>query len=142
MEETDMLFAPIFDTSIAAIFLYSLIYGLIALIFVVLVETFTLWLLHWDSFLRSLRDSTIANIVTIFFGLSLYTTYAPQWLDIFDETRFTSNMFILWALSVIIESVVLYIICKKSYKRAMIISTIINIWSYIPLSLWLSTYVL
>jgi hypothetical protein len=102
------------------------------------VEAIALWLLLWGSFLRSLRDSVLANFVSTILGVFLNITYHPLWLDIFDKANITSNMFILWGLSTFIESLVLYIISRKSYKEIIPTSSVINVFSYLPLYLWIT----
>jgi len=51
-------------------------------------------------------------------------------------------MFILWALSTMVESVVLYIISKKPFGRAMLASSAINVYRYDPLYLWINMNIL
>ena len=136
-----MLSVPFLDLSMAAILLFFF-YGLVAFLFVIFVEATTLWLLQWGSFLRSLRDSGLANFATTALGLILYISYTPPWLDIFNESRFTSNMFIMWALSSIFEGVALCLISQKRFPSTMLTSSLINLCSYIPLSLWINANLL
>jgi hypothetical protein len=133
-----MLSVPFLDLSMAAILLFFFYYGLVASLFVILVEATILWLLQWGTFLRSFRDAGLANFATTALGLLLYMSYAPPWLDIFNESRFTSNMFILWALSSIFEGVALCLISQKRFPSTMLTSCLINLCSYIPLSLWIN----
>lgn len=133
------MFTPIPDFSLTLLLMYVFFYGVIAFILVVLAEAFALWLLEWGSFLRSLRDSLLANLVTTILGVFLYITYHPPWLDIFDKANITSNMFICWILSAAVESLALYTISRKSFKEIILISSIINVFSYIPLYLCIHT---
>jgi hypothetical protein len=128
--------ASMLDFSIAHLLLFFFLYGIVAFLFVVLVEAIVLWFLLWGPFLRSLRDSVLANFISTILGVFLNITYHPPWLDIFDKAHITSNMFILWVLSTIIESLVLYTINRKSFKEIIPISSIINVFSYFPLFLW------
>jgi hypothetical protein len=133
------MFTPIPDFSLTILLMYVFFYGLIAFTLVVLAEAFAFWLLEWGSFLRSLRDSVLANFVTTILGVFLYITYHPPWLDIFDEANIASNMFICWVLSVAVESLALYTISRKSFKEIVPTSSITNTFSYIPLYLCIHT---
>jgi len=131
------MITPIADVSLGVLLAVFFVYGLGAFIFVIFSESFALWILRWGSYLRSLRDSALANIVTTFFGISMYVNFAPSWLDISSGSKFSTNMFIMWAVSAIVESVAFYLVSKKPYWEVLLISCVINLCSYIPLTLWI-----
>jgi hypothetical protein len=130
----EMLLRPIPDFSIAQFLMFSLLFGVIAYLVVLFVEGTALWLLQWGSFLRSLRDSAIVNLITSIMGL-FPTIFIPPWLDFFYEIGTAPGMLILCGLSVIVEGLLLYVLGKNSFKEVMVTSSIINVCSYVLLYL-------
>jgi len=123
------------DFSIAQFLMFSLLFGVVAYLIVLFVEGTVLWLLQWGSFLQSLRDSAIINLITSVMGL-FPTIFIPPWLDFFYEIGTTPGMLILCGLSAIIEGLLLYILGKKLFRKVVITSSIINLCSYILLYLF------
>jgi hypothetical protein len=124
-----MPFVPSPDFSIADFLMFSILYGSLAYLAVMLVETLVLWLLNWDSFTRSLRDSALANLVTTLLGF-LPILFMPPWLY---DMGLLLGMFVLCGLSILVEVIVLYIISKNSFGETLRTSCMMNICSYIPL---------
>ena len=124
-----MPFVPSPDFSIADFLMFSILYGSLAYLAVMLVETLVLWLLNWDSFTRSLRDSALANLVTTLLGF-LPILFMPPWLY---DMGLPLGMFVLCGLSILVEVIVLYIISTKSFGETLRTSCMMNICSYIPL---------
>ena len=50
------MITPIADFTPGPILLFVFLYGIAALVFVILVEAFALWVLRWGSYPRALRD--------------------------------------------------------------------------------------
>jgi hypothetical protein len=126
---------PVPDFSIAQFLMFSLLYGVVAYLIVLFVEGIVLWLLQWGSFLRSLRDSAIINLITSVMGL-IPTIIIPPWLNILYETGTALSLSVLCGLSVIVEGFLLYILGKKLFRKVVITSSIINLCSYILLYLF------
>jgi uncharacterized membrane protein YvlD (DUF360 family) len=125
--EEVMALVPLSDFSLAQFLMVSILYGSVAYLVVMLVEAVALWVLHWDSFTRSLRDSSIANLITTFLGF-LPILFMPPWLY---DMGFPLGIFVLCTLSILIEGVVLYIISKNSFGKTFRTSSMINICSYV-----------
>jgi hypothetical protein len=98
------MITPIADISLGVLLVVFVLYGLGGFIFAILAEAFALWILRWGSYLSSLRDSALVNIVTICLGIFIYIYLTPSWLDITIGRKIPTNMFIMWALSTIVES--------------------------------------
>ncbi len=129
-----MIHAYLFDLSLGGILMVLLMYGLGALVvfaLVILLEAVVLWLMEWDTFLRSLLDSFLANLATTLLGV--FFTPMTSSSGTIDESSFILKFLLLWGLSVLLEGGLIHIIRRKSLVRTFGASCIMNIGSYILL---------
>jgi hypothetical protein len=106
-------------------------FGLVWYLGVVLVEAIVLTIMHWARFWRSLLASLLMNTVTTLVGLlvvggALLGQRALLWL------------LFAFVLSVIMEWGVLALLDRPHARRAVLVSLVANLVSYVPafLLLW------
>lgn len=129
-----MMHAYLFDLSLGAILMVLLMYGLAALVafaLVILLEAVVLWLMEWDTFLRSLLDSFLANLATTILGV--FFTPMTSSSGTTDEPGFILKFLLLWGLSVLLEGGLIHIIRRQPLVRTFRASCIMNTGSYILL---------
>lgn len=131
----------LFDTSLGVLIYGFLIYGILALAFsiglfllIAFVEGVILRFLNWGDMWQSMLDSIMVNFVTTIVGILLAITVldvhlAIDWFpDNFGEIL--PKMILLWALTVLVEGVLLGITRRRSFKETWGAAFIVNTCSY------------
>lgn len=107
---------------------------IIVLVVTIFIEAAILFLMKYNRIRKSLQDSFIINIASIATGFVLYK-YA---VSLFSSYSFR-NLLILFAITVVIEFAVLYLLNRKTEIAKTLRSVIlINIVSYFLLYLFMS----
>lgn len=119
---------PVFDVAgpglVAGLLVFGVVFVIILFLLILLVETIALQLLRWGDFKSSLKASFWMNLASTLIGLLfLWLVPALGWLGIF----------IAWALSVLIEWLVLMRLRRGENRRNLILATIANLASYLLL---------
>jgi hypothetical protein len=123
-----MRFAPVFDVAgpglVAGMLAFGVAFVAILYLLITLVETVALQLLGWGDFKSCLKASVLMNLASTVLGLLfLWLVPALGWLGIF----------IAWALSALIEWLVLLRL-QPGEKRLNLMSALIaNLASYLLL---------
>ena len=133
-----------FDLGAGAIAFLFAFYGLIAFAIVVPIEAVALRLLRWNSFLRSLFDSFLVNLVTTVIGflvvtaLSLLPAYSLNFLGDLGNP-FSIRFWILsWILTVIAETVLLALLHRRRDLIVFGSAFVMNVASYLALAALIS----
>jgi hypothetical protein len=123
-----MWLMPVFDLAgpglVVGMLAFGVVFVVILFLLIVLVETAALQLLHWGDFKRSLRASFWMNLASTLVGLFfLWLVPALGWLGIF----------VAWALSVLIEWLVLTRLHPSEVRLNIMATLIANLASYLLL---------
>ena len=104
---------------------------LMALISTCLFETFCLFLLI--RFVFKINKDKVTNLILIFAGIFASFATLPYVWFIFPELITNRSFYILISeiFAVIIEAILYYFIFKISFKKALLISFICNLFSFI-----------
>jgi hypothetical protein len=133
-----LIFTSFFDLSLGMYLYAMLLYGLAVVISiggVVLLEAAVLWLMKWNSFLRSLYASFLVNLITTVSGFYLGPT--PSTLSNIHETGFIPRFALLCGLSALIEGGLLLLIRRQPWIKTFKAACVMNISSYIFLYLFI-----
>ena len=104
------------------IFVFAVIFILIAFV----VEGLTMWIMKYNKPGKAFLDSLIINLVSLGGGFLLTYISGPL-LDLDN----TSNFFILYLITVVIEFVVLYLLNRKiPVVKTLVTAIVINLVSY------------
>jgi hypothetical protein len=117
------------------IMIYGVVAGLIAFVPVVVIEATVLWLLKWGSFGRSLRDSAVANLVSMLLGLVFALVFALVFQS-YEWYTWPPLIFggVAWVLSILIEACTLGWLEHYESRRTEIAAVVINTVSYLVLA--------
>ena len=123
-----MRFMPVFDVAgpglVVGLLAFGVVFVFILFLLIVLVETVALQLLRWGDFKSSLKASVLMNLASTLLGLVLlWLVPALGFLGIA----------IAWALSVLIEWLVLMRLKRGENQRNLILATVANLASYVLL---------
>jgi hypothetical protein len=98
----------------------------LVVLMITLVEGVVLTLLKWAGFGQSLVSALPANIVsTLVIGLLLILVKQPRY----------SNLIVGWAISSLVETIILYFFRRQPLWRTFMSATLANLASYIILIL-------
>jgi hypothetical protein len=113
----------------------SINWTLIAVLFLtILIEAAIMLLMKYNRFRKALTDSLVVNTASIAAGFILFRM-AP---DLFDGYSI-SNLLILFAVTTVIEFVVLYLLNRKlAVAKTLQAAVVMNLVSYIFFFLFLS----
>ena len=119
---------PVFDVAgpslVAGLLAFGVAFVFILFLLIVLVETVALQLLRWGDFRSSLKASILMNLASTLLGLVLlWLVPALGFLGIV----------IAWALSVLIEWLVLMRLHRGENRRNLILAALANLASYLLL---------
>jgi hypothetical protein len=123
-----MALVPVFDVAgpglVVGLLAFGVAFVFILFLLIVLVETVALQLLRWGDFKSSLKASTFMNLASTLLGLVfLWLVPALGFLGIA----------IAWALSVLIEWLVLMRLNRGENRRNLILAAVANLASYVLL---------
>ena len=123
-----MRLIPVFDVAgpglVVGLLAFGVAFVFILFLLIVLVETVALQLLRWGDFKPSLKAAIWMNLASTLLGLVLlWLVPALGFLGIA----------IAWALSVLIEWLVLMRLHRGENRRNLIIATVANLASYVLL---------
>jgi hypothetical protein len=122
-----MRLIPVFDvggSSLAVMLAFGLAFFIILFLLIALVETVALQLLRWGDFKRCLKASVMMNLASTVLGLLfLWLVPALGWLGIS----------IAWALSVLIEWLVLMRLQPGERRLNLMAAVVANLASYLLL---------
>ena len=119
---------PVIDVAgpglVVGLLVFGVAFVIILFLLILLVETVALQLSHWGDFRSSLKASFLMNLASTVVGLLfLWLVPALGFLSIF----------IAWALSVLIETLVLMRLRRGENRLNLITALIANLASYILL---------
>jgi uncharacterized membrane protein YhaH (DUF805 family) len=123
-----MRLIPDFDVAgpglVVGLLAFGVAFVFILFLLIVLVETVALQLLRWGDFKSSLKAAVLMNLASTLLGLVLlWLVPALGFLGIA----------IAWALSVLIEWLVLMRLQRGENRRNLILATVANLASYLLL---------
>jgi hypothetical protein len=119
---------PVFDVAgpglVVGLLAFGVVFVIILFLLIILIETVVLQLLRWGDFKRSAKASFWMNLASTVAGLLfLWLVPALGFLGIF----------IAWALSVLIEWLVLMRLNRGENRRNLILALVANLASYVLL---------
>jgi hypothetical protein len=103
---------------------FGVVFVIILFALIVLVETVALQLLRWGDFKASLKASALMNLASTLLGL-LFLWLVPVLGFV--------GIFIAWALSVLIEWLVLMRLRRGEKRQNLIVAAVANLASYLLL---------
>jgi hypothetical protein len=120
-----MLSSPVFDLAgpglVVGLLVFGVAFVIILFLLIVLVETVALQLLGWGDFKSSVKAAVLMNLASTLLGLAfLWLVPVLGFLGIV----------IAWALSVLIEWLVLMRLNRSENRRNLIIAAVANLASY------------
>ena len=136
----------LFDMSggvlIYALFFYgamALGVGVVIFFMITFVEAVILRFINWGDIWQSLRDSSMINIVTTIVGIISAITvldFSAAFYGVSDTLgEILPQMILLWAITVLIEGILLGIIRKRPFTETWGATLIINTCSYVMFAL-------
>lgn len=131
----------VFDTSVGVLIYGFLFYGILALAFsvglfllIAFVEGVILRFINWGDTWQSMLDSLMINFITTIIGILLAITALDVHLSLHwfpgNLGEILPKMILLWALSVLIEGVLLGITRRRSFKETWGAAFMVNTCSY------------
>ncbi|MEW5870110.1 MAG: hypothetical protein AB1894_12600 [Chloroflexota bacterium] len=103
--------------------IYALGIGILCVLFllIVVIESAVLQFMRWGSFRRSLRGSFLMNLASTLVGF-FFLALLPQWKLL--------GILVAWALSVLIEGLVLLRLQRDAGRRNWTVALVANLVSY------------